>query len=402
MTVIAPNVLTLRKALNGVRGVYSIARHPKLHLAADGKGGGSWRIKYRPHPGATQRWLTLSNDAGNAKFDEVVRTASALLTNLELNGVDPRALRPRAGDTFGDMFELWMDRYAKLHKKSWLFDEKFYHRHIKERLGRNLARAIDRARVIEVLDDIAKKATPLQANRAQALISAVLSWALDEGRIASHPALRIRRRGQEKSREFVMTDEQLRAFWQRLEGARDNAQMMIKLLTLIGCRLGELTGAQHNELVLRESAGQWTIPAERSKNGLSLVVPLPPLALSLFRSACAAGQAGPFAFPARRVVPTAFDGNHVSRQCKDIFRAIGVPHMRLHDLRHQAATGMAQCGVSLDIRQMVQNQITGRRQTIGSIYDQHDYAAEKRRALELWEGRLLAIVEGRELPTERY
>ena len=74
----------------------------------------------------------------------------------------------------------------------------------------------------------------------------------------------------------------------------------------------------------------------------------------------------------------------------------------LHDLRHQAATGMAECGVPLDIRQLVQNQITGRRQSIGARYDQHDYAAEKRRALELWERRLLTIIEGRPRPTERY
>lgn len=402
MTAISPNVLTIRKALKGTRKVYSIARHPKLHLAADGKGGGSWRIKYRLHPNANQRWLTISNDARNVAFDEVVRKAGALLSDLALKGIDPRTARPKPGDTFGETFELWLDRYAKAHKKSWAFDEKYYHRHIKARLGRDLFRSIDRLRVIEVLDDIAKKATPLQANRAQSLISAVFSWALDEGRIVNHPALRIRRRGLEKSREFVMSDEQLRAFWRRLDDVRDNTKFIIQLLTLLGCRLGEVSGAQHRELVLREGTAQWTIPGERTKNGLSLIVPLPPVALSLFRSAVEASKTSSFVFPARRVEPSAFDGNHASRQCKEIFRAIEVPHMRLHDLRHQAATGMAQCGVPLDIRQMVQNQITGRRQAIGSIYDQHDYSAEKRRSLELWERRLIAIVAGHELPTERY
>lgn len=402
MTAIAPNALIIRKALNGVRKVYSIARHPKLYLAADGKGGGSWRIKYRPQPGATQRWLTISNDARNTLFEKVANKATTLLTNLTLHGVDPRTSRPRQGDTFNDTFELWLERHGKAHKKSWSYDEKFYRRHIKERLGRDPFRLIDRPRVIEVLDDIAKKATPLQANRAQSVISAVFSWALDEGRIAHHPALRIRRRGQEKSRAFVMSDEQLRTFWHRLESIRDNARVIIKLLTLLGCRLGEITGARNEELALRNGIGEWTIPAERTKNGLSLIVPLSPFAVSLFRSASAASKGSPFVFPARRVEPAAFDGNHASRQCKEIFRAIGVPHMRLHDLRHQAATGMAQCGVPLDIRQMVQNQITGRRQAIGSIYDQHDYSQEKRRALELWERRLLAIVDGQDLATERY
>jgi hypothetical protein len=63
---------------------------------------------------------------------------------------------------------------------------------------------------------------------------------------------------------------------------------------------------------------------------------------------------------------------------------------------------MAQCGVPLEIRQWVLNQITGRRQSIGSIYDQHDYTAEKRRALTLWEARLAAVVSGYTVPLDRY
>lgn len=76
--------------------------------------------------------------------------------------------------------------------------------------------------------------------------------------------------------------------------------------------------------------------------------------------------------------------------------------MRLHDLRHQAATGTAQRGVLLDTGQIVQNQITGRRRMIGAVYDQHDYALEERRALELWERRLMAIVSGQQISSEGY
>ena len=97
-----------------------------------------------------------------------------------------------------------------------------------------------------------------------------------------------------------------------------------------------------------------------------------------------------------------FDKKFVSRLCKRIFRGVGAPDLRLHDLRHQAATGMAQCRVPLDIRQLVQNQITGRRQSIGARYDQHEYFDEKLRSLTLWEGRLLAIVSGQKPPAEKY
>ena len=73
-------------------------------------------------------------------------------------------------------------------------------------------------------------------------------------------------------------------------------------------------------------------------------------------------------------------------------RDLGIDDFRLHDLRHQAATGMAALGIRQDIRDRVLNQITGRRQTVGSRYDQHEYLAEKRDALERWEHELLRVV----------
>ena len=401
MSKLSPNQIILRRAINGARAVHSIAKHPRLYLAVDGRGGGSWRIKYRPRPAATQRWHTLSDDARNANFDDVVRKATELLTNLTLHGVDPRATRPRRADTFDDTFKAWLEHYAKVHKRSWAADDKLYLRHVERRLGNDATDAIDRPRIIEVLDDIAIKATPLQANRCQSLISAVFSWALDEGRIRSHPALRIRRRGQETQREFVLTYDQLRSFWKELDELRDNASTILKLLLFLGCRLGEIAGMRHDE-IRPGSPHQWVLPGDRTKNGLAHIVPLPPAAALLIQSARDETARNPFVFPARRISPTPFDGNHVSRQCKAIFRNIGVDHMRLHDLRHQAATGMAECGVPLDIRQLVQNQITGRRQTIGARYDQHDYLMEKLKALRLWENRLLAIVQDRAPPTDRY
>lgn len=404
MVSLAPNVLKIRRALNGGRAVYSIERHPRLYLAADGRGGGSWRIKYRPHVGATQRWLTISNDARNVDFERVAVKAKALLSDLELDGVDPRSARPKAGASFDTVFGRWLEVYAKVHKRSWDSDEKIYNRHIKQRLGSNLVRGIDRVRVIEVLDDIAKAATPLQANRCQSVISAVFSWALDEGLIKAHPALRIRRRGEERSRDFVMTAEQLRAFWSGLDTMFENAAIATRLLLLTGQRLSEVTGATEDELRLSGDSPEWIIPKARTKNGLRHVVPLTSAAVGLFARAreIADKRDNPYVFPARRKLPEALDGNQVSRQCKELFRELGVGHMRLHDLRHQAATGMAECGVPLDIRQMVQNQITGRTQTIGAVYDQYDYGTEKRRALSLWEQRLSAIVAGEEPPVERY
>lgn len=354
MTQLAANQLVLRKALNGPRAVYSIAKHPKLYLAADGKGGGSWRIKYRPSAGATQRWVTISNDARHVEFDAVVRKATELLTGLSLNGVDPKGGTQKS-TTFGAAFEQWLERYAKPHKKSWKADADLYRRNVEEHLGNDELPAINRGRVIAVLNEIAEAATPIQANRCQTLISSVFSWALDEGMIEAHPALRIRKRGAEKPRDQVMTDDELRQFWLALDDLDEHVRQVLKLLLLLGSRLNEIVGIEVRELHLKDNP-HWVLPSKRSKNGLAHTVPLPAAALDVIRAADGARGESAYLFPARfSSTDAAFDKKFVSRLCKRVYRTIGRDDMRLHDLRHQVATGMARCGVSMDIRQLVQN-----------------------------------------------
>ena len=411
----AKEIPSKAQAIDGERTQWTFEGVRGLTLECLGNGGRVWKVRYQVQVGGrrierkyelgrldpeARRAIGHDNTGAVLTPGQAKDRATAILARVD-DGSDPwqeerAALHaPPAESTFGATFELWLERYAKVHKKSWAADEKLYHRHVEDRLGKDVARNIDRPRVIEVLDDIAKNATPLQANRAQSLISAVLSWALDEGRITSHPALRIRRRGQERQREIVMTPEQLKAFWKALDDVHPNAMRAIKLLLLLGQRLGEVVGAPMTEFRLNSNDHAWTIPSARTKNGITHAVPLPSVAVKIIREQEAIAKPNPFLFPARRREPQGLDGDQVSRQFKALARKIGASEMRLHDLRHQAATGMAECGVPLDMRQLVQNQITGRRQSIGARYDQHDYLAEKRRALELWEQRLMEIVEGR-------
>ena len=56
---------------------------------------------------------------------------------------------------------------------------------------------------------------------------------------------------------------------------------------------------------------------------------------------------------------------------------------------------MATIGIPREIRERVLNQVTGRRQSIGARYDQHEYLAEKRDALARWEAHLLSLVSQR-------
>ena len=64
-------------------------------------------------------------------------------------------------------------------------------------------------------------------------------------------------------------------------------------------------------------------------------------------------------------------------------------------MRHTVKTGLAQLGVPDGISDRFTNQVTGQRARVGSRYDHHTYMDEKRRALRLWQLRLMEIVRGR-------
>ena len=299
---------------------------------------------------------------------------------------------PPVQETFENLFAIWLEQHAKVKNKSWTAYEGLYHRHVADRLGRELVQQIDRPKVIAVLDDIAKDVSGLQANKCQTLISSVFSWALDEGKVIAHPALRIRKRGADVRRDRVMTPDEMRRFWAALDGLPKTVGNVLRLLALLGSRLGEVTDAARVELNINDGPPAWTQPGRRVKNGVTHMVPLPPMATAIFREVADATK-GSYLFPAHRGGDAPISRPHVSRTFASLAASLEIADVRLHDLRHCCATGMASCGIPTDVRQRVMNQISG--QGIGGRYDQHDYLAEKRRALHIWQLRLMEIVRGR-------
>jgi len=67
----------------------------------------------------------------------------------------------------------------------------------------------------------------------------------------------------------------------------------------------------------------------------------------------------------------------------------------LHDLRRTLATGLQRLGVRLEVTEAVLNHLSGSRAGVVGIYQRHDWAQEKRAALDAWSAHLLAAAEGR-------
>jgi hypothetical protein len=75
--------------------------------------------------------------------------------------------------------------------------------------------------------------------------------------------------------------------------------------------------------------------------------------------------------------------------------ASGVSGWWLHELRRTLATGLQRLGVRLEVTEAVLNHLSGSRAGVVGIYQRHDWAEEKRAALDAWSAHLLAAAEGR-------
>lgn len=92
--------------------------------------------------------------------------------------------------------------------------------------------------------------------------------------------------------------------------------------------------------------------------------------------------------------------HHIAKRMAEIAadeagEAVEIPHWTFHDLRRTAATGMARLGIPVRVTEAVLNHVSGTAAGIVSVYQRHDYADEKRAALDAWARLVCELVEGR-------
>ena len=79
---------------------------------------------------------------------------------------------------------------------------------------------------------------------------------------------------------------------------------------------------------------------------------------------------------------------------KERGEAVVIPPWTLHDIRRTVATGMARAGIAVRVTEAVLNHVSGTAGGIVAVYQRHDYADEKRQALEAWARMVDGIVNG--------
>ena len=209
-----------------------------------------------------------------------------------------------------------------------------------------------------------------------------------EGLSDGNPVIGTNRAADERSRDRVLSDKELAAIWGACRD--DDFGRIVRLLILTGQRREEVGGTTWSELDL--ARGLWTIPGSRTKNGRAHEVPLPASAAGLLEQTRLALRSGSLFGEGTG----SFQGWSKAKAALERRISSGGTAMepwRLHDIRRTVATRMAELGVQPHVIEAVLNHVSGHKAGVAGVYNRALYAAERRKALDLWGEHVRALVE---------
>ena len=352
--------------------------------------GGSRTWVYQYRIGKKQRRMVLGS-AKSVPLNLARKNASDLEAKVRLGG-DPAMNKETARLEVDNTFAVLANQFLEARKPSWrtrTYEE------IKRHLMKDAKSlrpfpitAVAQRNIANLLSDIAKEKGDVTANRVRSSLCAFFGWViregvrLPEGNVASYTNKR-----EEGSRDRVLGDGELGLIWNAC--LDDDYGAILKLLMLTGQRANEIAQLHWNEV----HDQQIVLPAERTKNARSHVIPL---------SEAAKGILTWFRKGDRKFVfgrdDTGFSGWGKAKEKLDARVAEAkkpLEHWTVHDLRRTVATGMAEVGVQPHIIEAVLNHVSGHKGGVAGIYNRATYDKEKREALNLWAEHLLVIIEGR-------
>ena len=145
-------------------------------------------------------------------------TAQDLYAKVRLGqhpAADKKVSRGEARNTFGRLVRDYLEfKQSELRDASYVEVERYLNRYARALHGLP-ATAIDRKRIADFLDSIARHSGPVSANRARTSLSALFAWAMRKGLHDSNPVVATETR-KEKSRHRVLTDPELSTVWNML------------------------------------------------------------------------------------------------------------------------------------------------------------------------------------------
>ena len=226
--------------------------------------------------------------------------------------------------------------------------------------------------VHDLLDSIADRGAPVMARRVQAYVNRFFAWCIERDILKVDPTAGMARVGNGKSRDHVLSDDELARVWRAAGGVYGS---VVRMLAVTGARREGIAQLRWSEI----ADNTITLEGSRTKTGAPHIIPLSSAARALLAGVPRIAGCD-FVFTTNGTRPiTAWSQPKIALDA-----ASGVTGWRIHDLRRTVATGMQKLGVNLQTVEAVLGHTSGSRGGGVGVYQRHDYAKEKAAALEAW------------------
>lgn len=323
------------------------------------------------------------------------------------------AEQDRRNPTIKQLAADYMTRHAKINKResSWKEDDRLLQKNVLPLWGDRKANEIRKRDCVALLDLFIDR--PALCHNILKLTRKMFNFAIEKDILEFSPFIGVKPPVNVTHRERVLSEEEIRAFWTtELPKASMSAEVkgILKLALLTGQRVGEICGISTREV----DGNWWTIPADRTKNGVTHRVYLTQSALEIlvkkdseyyFQSPTVKYD------PCKNPIYNHVDENAVAyairRNLKNYKprrpikgetvkmvkvaedKKMTMEHFTPHDLRRTCATSLAQLGYSDEIIDAV---LKHKKNGVIKIYNRHKYDLEKQKAMESWERKLTNII----------
>lgn len=404
------------KPTPGKRVEYFDASFGGLALRVTETGNKSWALFYRIH-GRLRRYTigsypAIEPAAARKKATDALEKVAA--------GKDPAAEKAAIRndplpeiDTFGVLWDNYLRIYASKNMKPrglYVLRKTIEADVLPRWKNRTLSgdNAIKKRDVLVVVNEIVARGAEVHANRVFSKVRAIFNWAISQDRLAMSPMQGLVKPTVETDRERVLTDDELRWFWQACGEIGWPFGPIFKLLLLTLQRRSEVGDCRWSELNVEKAT--WSIPPERTKNGLSHEVHLSAGALRVLSSLPKPHQGLLFSVTGensvsgfsrakerldaamirirRRELGLPEDDDALRKILKIAAAkplAVEIPHWTPHDLRRTATTRMAEdLGIAPHVVDKILNHTSGTIRGVAKIYNRASYLKERREALNAW------------------
>lgn len=356
---------------------------PGFGLRTTANGVKSFILNYRNEDGV-QRRLTIG------RFPTLSPTAARLRARelkakVEL-GSDPlEAKRTRRGEmSFGELVDLFARRSLVTQKRGYE-RERYLRQDAIPWFGAN-TKALDvKRRDVILLVEGKAVASPIAANRLLSSIRRLYNWAIEQDLLEANPTTLVKRPGAEKSRDRVLSEDEIHTFWERLNTTQrmsEAVRVALRVLLITAQRPGEVCSMEWPELDLKRR--WWELPREKTKNDRVHRVPLTALAVEQLERQPRGDR---WVFPS--VKRKSLRVLALSAALRHNQQHFGLERFTPHDLRRTAASHLGSVGVE---RFHISKVLNHAEREITGVYDRYSYDKQKRRALQRWERKLRSII----------